>query len=208
MVGAQGIGIGAFSVFLPTFIHEFGFSVIDTQLYSIIPYAFGLTTLIIASYISDRFRCKAFILLICMSISITGFILLLLTTNTVALVAGACFVLAGAYPALAVSVAWLYSFHGGFTKRAFAAWFAQIFIQGESIIATQVYDSPPRYFKGHGIALGFYVLAVTSVLVLYVLLRNANAERDRKAQEQAGAGLDENTFEDLCDFHPDWRYAL
>lgn len=208
VIGAQGIGIGAFSVFLPTFINEFGFSSVDTQLYSIIPYAFGLVSLMIFAYLADRYRCKALGTAVCLSISITGFVILLATTNRIALMAGACFVLAGSYPALAISVAWILSFHGGFTKRAVAVWFLQIFIQSESIIATQVYDGPPRFFKGHGIALGFYLLAFVCVVALYTMLRRANLERDSKAQQGGPHGAEDKTFEDLCDFHPDWRYTL
>ncbi|KAI1614623.1 major facilitator superfamily domain-containing protein [Exophiala viscosa] len=212
IIGAQGIGIGAFSVFLPTFIKEFGFSALDTQLYSMIPYAFGLLTLITVPYTSDRLNRKFPILLGCLCTSITGFVILLSTTNKVALVAGACFVLAGAYPGLAISVAWSFTFHGGYTKRVTTTWASQIFIQCESIIATQVYDHPPRFFKGHGVALGFYILAAICTVIVYFMLSRANADRDRRAEELVQSGqIDDSadkTFEDLCDFHPRWRYAL
>lgn len=128
MVGAQGVGIGAFAVFLPTFMKEFGFSALDTQLYSIIPYAFGLVGLVSVSFLFDRVNHKAWITFGCLCTAIVGLIILLATTNKVALVARACFVSAGAYPGLVVSVAWLLTFHGGYTKRATAAWFNQIFI--------------------------------------------------------------------------------
>ncbi|KIX10088.1 uncharacterized protein Z518_01169 [Rhinocladiella mackenziei CBS 650.93] len=201
MVGCQGIGIGAFSVFLPTFIKEFGFSALDTQFYTMTPYAFGLATLVSISFLSDRLNRKAWVAFGCHCITMIGFVILLTTTNKIALLAGACFVLAGAYPGLV-----------GFTKRATAAWFSQIFIQSESIIATQVYDSPPCFFKGHGVALGFYVLAVTCTMLLLVMATKANAARDQRAREFEERGqLDEEalkTIEDLCDFHPQYRYAL
>jgi hypothetical protein len=212
MIGAQGIGIGAFAVFLPTFIKEFGFSTLQTQLYSMIPYGFGLFTLIAFAYSSDHLNRKCWLNFACLCITITGFVILLSTTDKVALVAGACFVSAGAYPGLVLSVSWLLTFHGGFTKRATAVWFSQIFIQCESIIATQVYDSPPRFFKGHGVALGFYVLAAGSTVALWFLLTRANKTRDqRKMELEARGEVDEKmaeSFEDLGDFHPAYRYVL
>ena len=91
-----------------------------------IPFAFGLATLIAFAWISDRIQQKGLITLICMALTCTGFIILLSTTNTVALVVGACFVSAGAYPQLVVSIAWSLTFHGGYTKRALSIWIVSL----------------------------------------------------------------------------------
>lgn len=212
MVGAQGIGIGAFSVFLPTFINAFGFGALETQLYSMIPYAFGLATLIGFSYLSDKIGKRAMPTLGCLSITTTGFVILLCTTNKVALLAGACFVAAGAYPGLVISVAWLLPMHGGYTKRATCMWIIQIFIQCYSIIATQVYRTPPRFFLGHGIAVGLYVLAAISTIALYFICRAANNKKHQRAADFAARDEvdpeSEKDFEDLCDFHPRYFYTL
>jgi hypothetical protein len=87
-----------------------------------IPFAFGLASLIGFAWLADRIAHKGAVTLFCMAVSCAGFIVLLSTTNKVALVAGACFVCAGAYPQLVVSVAWTLTFHGGYTKRALAIW--------------------------------------------------------------------------------------
>lgn len=211
MVGTAGVGIGAFSVFLPTFIKEFGFSRLETQLYSMIPYAFGLLGLLFFSWLSDRLHQRALVTIICLSITATGFIILMATTNKVALVAGACFVAAGAYPSLVVSIAWMLTFHGGYTKRATASWINQVFIQGYSIMATQVYRNPPRYFLGHGIALGVYTIGILSAIASWWICSRANKAKDRRQAELAAAGeidpdMDED-YERLCDYHPGYRYT-
>lgn len=212
MMGGWGLCVGAFSVFLPTFINEFGFTPLETQLYSMIPYAFGFFALVMMSFVSDYLNHRAFIIFGSYAVTILGFIILLTTTNKVALMAGLCFVLAGVYPGTIVSVAWTVTFHGGFTKRATAIWASQIFIQGYSIIATEVYTTPPRFYKGHGVGLALCCTAMISTLALYVIMARANRERDRRAQELEATGevdeMAEKTFEDLCDFHPAWRYAL
>ena len=212
MIAAQGIGIGAFSIILPTLINEFGFSALDTQLYSMIPYAFGFVSQTTISYIADRINRKGIVTVICLSITSIGFIILLSTTNKVAQLAGCCFVTTGAYPGLAIAAAWMLSFHGGFTKRATAIWVCQIFVQAYSIISTQVYRDPPRFFLGHGLALGLYVLAIACTMILLVMLTRANKAKDliRAECEAIGESVPamEIDFEELCDFHPSYRYPL
>lgn len=112
MMGGWGLCVGAFSVFLPTFINEFGFTPLETQLYSMIPYAFGFFALVMMSFVSDYLNHRAFIIFGSYAVTILGFIILLTTTNKVALMAGLCFVLAGVYPGTIVSVAWTVTFHG------------------------------------------------------------------------------------------------
>ena len=90
MVYVAGIGIGAFSVFLPSFIQEFGFHPLTTQSFSMISCAFGLASHVRFAWLSDRVNNKGAMTLFCMTITSTGFIILLSTTNKVALIAGAC----------------------------------------------------------------------------------------------------------------------
>lgn len=212
MMGTGGIGIGAFSVFLPTFIKEFGFGRLESQLLTILPYGCGLIGLIFFAWLADRLGQKAYITMVTEVICCAGFIVLLATTNKIALMAGACLVAAGAYGCLVVSVSWVMTMQGGYTKRATAVWICQIFIQCYSIIATQVYRSPPRFFLGHGIALGLYALGLVSTFVLLVIVKKANASREARRRELESRGeIDpdaEKTFEDLGDFHPAFRYSL
>lgn len=212
MLGAWGMCVGGFTVFLPTFINEFGFSSLETQLYSMIPYAFGFVALIVMSIISDYLNHKAWIIFGCLCVTMAGFVILLATTNKVALIAGLCFVLTGLYPGVVVAIAWIVTMHGGFTKRAMGIWISQIFIQSYSIIATEVYTTPPRFYKGHGVGLGLCILSLVSIVALYFIMARANVERDRRARDFEARGeadpLMEKDFEDLCDFHPAWRYAL
>jgi MFS family permease len=211
MVGSAGVGIGAFSVFLPTFIREFGFSRLETQLYSMIPYAFGLLGLVFFSWLSDHLRQRAWVTILCLCITATGFIILLATTNKVALVAGACFVAGGAYPSLVVSISWMMTFHGGYTKRATASWINQVFIQGYSIMASQIYRNPPRYFLGHGISLAIYAIAIVSAMTSWWICSRANKAKDQRQAEFAARGeVDPDMGEDyerLCDYHPGYRYT-
>ncbi|KAJ5081504.1 major facilitator superfamily domain-containing protein [Penicillium alfredii] len=148
-----------------------------TQLYTIIPYAFGIITLPIANIIADR-----------LDKGLIGYIMLLTSTNSVVLMAGCCFVSAGAFPAAVLGSAWVMISHAGFTKQA-AAWaISQIFIQCYSIISTQVYTDPPRFFKGHGTLLGLNALGTVAVLITMWLFKRENRRRDAVATEFAARG--------------------
>ena len=212
LIGAQGVGIGAFSVFLPTFIKEFGFSILQTQLYSMIPYAFALVSMISLSFLADRIGRKGLLTIACLSITCIGLIMLLCVTNKVALVAGACFVAGGAYPGLVIGIAFTIPTQGGYTKRATAVWITQVFVQLFSIMASQVYRSPPRFFLGHGVALGIYVLAIICTLTLIAILTTANRSKEQRKREYESRRevdpLAQRSIEELGDFHPLYIYSI
>ncbi|OKL55471.1 hypothetical protein UA08_09207 [Talaromyces atroroseus] len=212
VVGAVCLNVAAFGTFLPTFIQLFGFSALTTQVYTIIPYAFGVVTLPIGNILADRYDKKGVPTLICLGVCLIGYILLLSSTNKVVLIAGCCFVSAGAYPAVILSSAWVLISNAGYTKRATAWAIAQIFIQCYSIISTQVYTDPPRFFKGHGTLLGLNALGVVAVMITMWIFDRENKRRDIVAADFAARGEinpDSNrSYEDLCDKHPDFRYTL
>lgn len=211
VVAAPALGITAFNVFLPTFMKGFGFDALTSQLYTIIPYSFAIVSTPLASWLSDRYRCRAIPLAICLSTSIVGFFILLSTTNKVALIAGCCFVAAGAYPCITIGASWISYLHGGYTKRSMAFAVSQMFVQGYSIIGTQIYKKPPRYFLGHGVMLGFYLVALICDITLYVWLGRINRNRDAEAAVRREGSLSEiqvGDYEELCDYHPDWRYMI
>ena len=177
-----------------------------------IPYAFATVTLMTVCFLSDRINSKGPILFICMSTSAIGFIILMITTNKVALIAGTCFVTSGLYPGIILTVSWITINHGGYTKRSTAWAMAQITGQGLSIIGTQVYRHPPRYLAGHGTLLAFFSLALCAIVCYYLWMRRENRKRDDRTAELLRTGtkdeLAEKSADELLDFHPEFRYIL
>jgi len=186
--------------------------IVDTQLYSIIPYAFATVSVPVVCILADRTDKRAIPFLICMATSVTGFVMVLATTNKVALLAGCSFIAAGCYPAIVVCATWLLGNHAGYTKRCTAWAVAQVFTQSYSIISTQIYNEPPRYFKGHGILLGLNVLGTVSAAICYFMMKRENQKRDQIARDFIARGEQDpdniKTFEELCDYHPQFRYKL
>jgi hypothetical protein len=147
-----------------------------------------------------------------MATTSVGFIILMSTTNKVALIAGTCFVTSGLYPGIILTVSWITINHGGYTKRSTAWAMAQITGQGLSIIGTQVYRHPPRFLAGHGTLLGFFLLALCSIVANFFWMKRENHRKDSKAAEFQNSGTKdpeaEKGADELLDFHPDFRYIL
>jgi hypothetical protein len=185
---------------------------VQTQLFTIIPYAFATVTLLAVCFLSDRINTKGPILFACMATSSVRFIILLTTTNKIALIAGTCFVTSGLYPRIILTVSWITINHSGYTKRSTAWAMAQITGQGLSIIGTQVYRHPPRYLSGHGTLLAFFLLALCSIVCNYLWMRRENRTKDSRAEEFRTLGTKdqeaEKSVDELLDFHPDFRYIL
>jgi hypothetical protein len=177
-----------------------------------IPYAFALVTMISFSYAADRLAIRGIMILASLSTTIVGFVILMATTNSAVLLTGACFIAAGAYPGTVISISWALTFHGGYTKRACAAWFLSISVNAQSIISSQVYRKPPRFLTGHAVALGSYVLATVCTLILMYILSSSNKAKDRRAadfaaREEIDPEMTED-YEKLGDYHPGFRYML
>ncbi|KFZ03373.1 hypothetical protein V502_10999 [Pseudogymnoascus sp. VKM F-4520 (FW-2644)] len=211
-IAAPALCVAAYGAFLPTFIKEFGFDPLTTQLYSIIPYAFATVTLFAACWGADHFKTKGLFLIGCLLVSIAGFIILLATTNTVALMAGSCFVASGAYAGVILGATWNIANQGGYTKRAVAVVASQIFIQCYSIISTQIYITPPRFFLGHAVLLCLVSIGLLAAIANLLIIKKRNSDRDAKAADFERRGeVDPDmvkSYEELCDYHPGYRYVM
>lgn len=171
-----------------------------------IPYAFSLVSLAICCWLSDKYNNKWVFVIGSALVSMGGFVILLATTNSVALIAGTCFVASGAYVGVVLTATWNVVNQGGYTKRCTVSAMGQIFIQCYSIISTQIFTKPPRFFMGYGVLLGLSSLGLATAIANLVIMRNRNLARDRRAEELESRNETDpdasKSFEELCDFHP------
>jgi hypothetical protein len=98
--------------------------------------------------------------------------------------------------------------HKRSTAWAVAQGSAQIF----SIISTQIYRTPPRYYLGHGLLIGFLISAMLTTVFSALVMRQANRKKDERSEEfQERGELDPERlreFEEVYDYHPGFRYNL
>ena len=229
ITGSIGMAIAAFSAFLPTFINSFGFSPskisetvitlwpsltmalpVTSQLFTIIPYGIAFIFLLVVPRVVDKLQKRALPLMVLVAVAIAGFILLMATTNKIALMVGATLILAAVYPAIVICAAWIPSNNAGYTKRSTAAAMFQISLQVFSIISTEIYTTPPRFLKGHGIMLGLLSVCFGMIFIVTWMMKRSNQEKDKEAARWSEMGqpnpLESKTLEELCDTHPNYRY--
>lgn len=143
-----------------------------------------------------------------------GYIMLLSQHRAGVSYAGTIFAAAGIYPAVAIVLSWPANNVSGQTKRCIAN-AMQISIGNlGAVIGTQLYrsESSPRYFLGHGFALGYLVANIIVVAILWQVLHRENAEKERVREAQGlrplmgDIGDAEGEF--LGDKDPRWVFQL
>ena len=188
------------------------FAPVDTQLYTMIPYAFATVSTPVTCIISDRLNRRAIPLTLCLATSIAGFVILLASSNPTVLIVGCCFVATGAYPGVVLAANLTVVNHAGYTKRSTAWAVAQVFIQCYSIISTQIYVRPPHFYMGHGVLLGLNAVGFVALVIMYAMMKRSNQKRDAIAASYAVEGRavpdSGKSYEELCDYHPLFRYSL
>lgn len=195
------------SLFLPTIIKELGYTAAHAQLLTVPPYAVATILTILVAIASEKTNYRAPFIMGSSLFSIIGYIILL-TANKRPHVsyAGTIFAAGGIYPATAIVLSWPANNVSGQTKRAVAN-AMQISIGSMSaVLGTQLYrtETAPRFFLGHGMALGYLAANIIVVGMLWWLLKAENARRDIGLGSEKLRGIEEGEW--LGDEDPRWRF--
>ncbi|KIW26159.1 uncharacterized protein PV07_09276 [Cladophialophora immunda] len=212
ITGSLGLGVASLSSFLPSFIRAFGFSPLNTQLFSVIPYACATATMIVVNILSDRTGLKGYFLMGTLGLSCVGYIILLTVTNVPVLIFGTCLVSSGVFPSVVLLVAWVGINIAGYTKRATVYAISQVFSQCLSMIGTQIYKKSPRYIEGHCIVLALLVTGLILTVTAQAIMRIKNRGKERVKAEYASRNEIhphmEKSLEEVYDDHIAFRYIL
>ena len=73
--------IYSFSLFLPTIITSLGYGRVVAQLFTVPPNMGGLLTVLVATYLSDKYKARGAVMIIGCSVAIIGYIMLLVPTR-------------------------------------------------------------------------------------------------------------------------------
>lgn len=115
-----------------------------------------------------------------------GYIILLSDHRPGVSYAGTILAAAGIYPAVAIVLSWPANNVSGQTKRCIANALQISIGNCGAVIGTQLYRSEdsPRYFLGHGFALGYLVANIVVVSILWQVLRRENAKKEAMREAQ------------------------
>ncbi|KAI4212609.1 MAG: hypothetical protein LQ351_004681 [Letrouitia transgressa] len=195
------------SLFLPTIIKGLGYSAAQAQLLTIPPYALAACITLLLAYLSERLPSRAPLVLAAATVASVGYIVLLSAPAPGASYTGTILAAAGIYPSVAIVLAWPANNVAGQTKRATAN-AMQISIGNlGAVLGTQLYRARagPRFFVGHGFALGYMLANMVVVSVLWLVLARENKKRDSQ-EGGAAEGKGEGGQEWAGDDDPRWRF--
>ncbi|KAI4240249.1 MAG: hypothetical protein LQ352_007687 [Teloschistes flavicans] len=194
------------SLFLPTIIKELGYTAAQAQLLTVPPYAVATLMTLGVAIASEKLKLRAAFIMSTSSLAIIGYIMLLAGRKPGVSYAGTILAAAGIYPSTAVVLSWPANNVSGQTKRATAN-AMQISIGNlGAVLGTQLYRSTdgPRFFVGHGFALGYLAANIVVVGILWIVLKKENEKRDRGERDGRLAGVEEDEW--LGDDDPRWRF--
>ncbi|GLA48277.1 hypothetical protein AnigIFM63604_003422 [Aspergillus niger] len=200
------------SLFMPTIISALGYTSAQAQLLTVPPYAVAFILTITIAILSERTHRRAPFILLSTGLACIGYILLLSDHRPGVSYLGTFFAAAGIYPAVAIVLSWPANNVSGQTKRCIAN-AMQISIGNlGAVLGTQLYrtETSPRYFLGHGFALGYLVANLVVVGVLWEVLRRENrvkAEvREREGMEALMGDVGDAEGDFLGDRDPRWVF--
>lgn len=169
--------------FIPSIVQTYGYTPIQSQLHSVIPWAaavvFGMAT---ASF-SDHLRRRSPFILIGLCLAITGnLILFTVHTNNKAQFAGLAFYTMGVIAILPIIVCWFSMNLRGHANRAIGTAWQVGFGNIAGIVAVFAFPSQdkPRYWLGYGLGLGCLCLAGLASGAYWVGCRRRNRGADEK----------------------------
>jgi len=219
------------ALFTPTIIKEMGYTNANANLLSVPPYVFGFITTLVVAIVSDRLLQRGVFIVGGMLIVIVGYIILISNVAIGAKYFALFLCIGGVSPCIATSITFIGNNYGPVYTRAAAMGFYFSVGNSAGIISSNVYpsSSAPRFFEGHGIAIGFSFLAIVCALALVTSNMHENARRDKvygvvapdgsdanprkilTPQQKATWGLEglsELEIIELGDRHPAFRYII
>ena len=194
------------SLFLPTIIKDLGYTAAQAQLLTVPPYAVAFVLTIAVAVASEKLKLRAPFIAGPAAVAIIGYIILLSDRGAGVSYLGTIFAAAGIYPATAIVLSWPANNVSGQTKRCTANALQVSIGNLGAVLGTQLYRSTdgPRYFLGHGFALGYLCANLVVVGSLWLVLRAENRKRERGEKDYKLEGVDENEW--LGDEDPRWRF--
>lgn len=209
------VGLYSYSLFLPTIVAGLGYEGYQAQLHTVPPYVPAAVLTVVVAYFSDRLKWRGPFILICLPMTIIGYIVAITAQTNTGRYAAVFLMAAGVYPSGPCILSILPNNSSGHYKKATTTALQLAVANTGGFIATFAYtsDQAPRYIRGHSIALAFACLAwvLIAANVAYCALENrarragrrqSNIDRYRELWESG------KTRAPIGDRHPEFLFTL
>ncbi|CAE6408765.1 unnamed protein product, partial [Rhizoctonia solani] len=198
-----------FSTFLPTIISQLGrWNSTETQLLTVPCYILGATTYLLTAYASDKYQIRGWFCLAGGSISILGYLILLVPVSSGGHYTGCFLVAMGLYVVVGIPLSWLPNNIPRYGKRTSATGFQLTVGNASGVMAPFLYatNERPRYIRGHAVSLAMVAFATVTYGLMAIVYARINARRDRGEEDYKIAGKTPEEVDALGDESPRFRY--
>ncbi|KUJ09358.1 MFS nicotinic acid transporter-like protein [Mollisia scopiformis] len=195
MFHTMSLPLYTLSLFLPTIIKTLGYTAADAQLLTVPPYFVATVFTVIVAVLSEKTHKRSPFVLASTSLAIVGYIFLLSAPvdKPGLSYAGTILAASGIYPSCAIVLSWAAANVSGQTKRATATAMTITIGNLGAVLGTQLYrpSTSPRWFLGHGFAIGYLGMNIVGTLVLWWCLNRENRKKEERRAGGEGVGDEE-----------------
>ncbi|KAM5476990.1 hypothetical protein MauCBS54593_000261 [Microsporum audouinii] len=190
------VAFSSLPVFLPTILHDMGYSKLTSQALSAPPYLFAFVVVLVTASLSDRHRSRSFYLIILalissityLTIALTGYFHSHLPASVHILIRYVCLypAAAGFFSAITIVIAWTMDNKPAGEGKGTGMAILNIIGQCGPLIGTRLYPDTdgPWYIKGMTVCSLFMLLVAVLAFSLRVLL-----QRENRRAMAAAAGI-------------------
>ncbi|KAI0081283.1 MFS general substrate transporter [Panus rudis PR-1116 ss-1] len=216
----NGTTIYGLALFLPSIVHQLGFSPTKTQLISVGPFAVGFLVTLASAYISDRVRSRAIPIMIIASLAAIGFGIYL-SSSHVAVAYGSLFLsVPAAYATAPIIAAWMANNSEPYYRRATSVAIGFVATNAGGVLSTWSFPTKegPRFKRATIMNLIFSIVVVIGSACNALYLARENRKKVERREEILEPYLEwdkpshidggERAWTELGDRHPDFRYSL
>ncbi|RDB16719.1 hypothetical protein Hypma_002552 [Hypsizygus marmoreus] len=198
----------AIALFAPTIVKELGYTAAHAQLLTVPIFVAGCITTLTFGFLSDRYNSRGPFLIGSIVLSMIGFIVLYTQAKAGVAYFGAVLAAMGAYPTIAIDLAWAGSAAGGDVRKGVLI--AMVVGTGNlgGVCSSFIYITPPRFHIGHGTILGWLSL---SIILSCFAMWDYNRLNKKKIEQCEREGIDasrRDEFKDMGNESPLFRYTI
>jgi MFS family permease len=185
------VAFASMPVFLPTIIHDMGYTALTAQALSAPPYLLAFVVVILTAYLSDRYQSRSSFIILHSLIATVGYATIALcgyfryggTTLRYLALFPAC---VGFFSAITIIITWTVNNQKSETGKGAGVAIMNVIGQVGPLVGTSVFPSEegPWYVRGMSVCAGFMLL----VGVLAGILRWYLDSQNRKNKDNTGRG--------------------
>ncbi|CAO2650158.1 Nn.00g014500.m01.CDS01 [Neocucurbitaria sp. VM-36] len=212
---AQFVGLGmlySFSVFLPTIINDMGagWSRQVVQALTIPVYFAGFATYVTSAWLSDRTQQRGIYCIGGLSVSLVGYICLIINKGLGLSFAGTFIVALGLWVSTGTAFSWISVNNPRYGKRAFASGMQITIGNISGVAAPFLYsnDYAPTYFPGYGATIGLLALGISIYVSLYLYFRWMNKRKLEGKEDWRIEGKSEEEIAEMGEDNPRYLYTI